>query len=238
MQGKAIHGGWAKWLLVLTGLAACAGAQAQDARDLHTERGPWLGVGVGGAAVRSLSPAPSSGREGLAGNIEVGYRFTRQWGVGLDFGAIAPVKGCTDWDCASTPAEFAPNFTRVFAFGEFRPRNTAWRFRASAGVSRFCYSRYWSDSAWSWGDFAMLIIDDDYLYDTVSGSGAYRCEARSRAMGGSLSVGYDWAVEPDVPVAMGLRLTAEAANFDATRSIGVPAFRHRAVTLSLHLTFN
>lgn len=219
-------------------MAAGTCAHAQGAHDLRVEPGPWLGVGVGGAAVRSLAPSPSSGREALAGSIELGYRFTPQWGVGLDLGAIAPVSGCTDWDCAASAAEFAPNFTRVFAFGEFRPRNTGWRFRAGAGVSRFCYSRYWSDSAWNWGDIAMMIIDDDYLYDTVSGSGAYRCGARTLALGGSLSVGYDWAVSRNAPVSMGVRLTAEAANFGATRNIGVPAFRHRAVTLTLHLNVN
>lgn len=213
-------------------------AAAQRAPDLRVDPGPWFSVGLGGAAVRSLSPAPSSGREGLAANLEVGYRITPQWGVGLDLGALAPVAGCKDWDCAATPAEFAPSFTRVFAFGEYRPRNTGWRLRASAGVSRFCYSRYWSDTAWNWGDIAMLLLDDDYLYDTVTGSGAYRCGARNLAMGGSLTVGYDWAVAPEAPVSMGVRLTAEAANFDATRSIGLPAFRHRTLTLTLQLNVN
>jgi hypothetical protein len=223
----------------VAGAAAFAGtAQAQGTHELNILPGPWLSVGVGGATVKSLAPSPAAGLEGVAGSIEVGYRFTPEWGVGLDFGAIAPVGGCAYWDCASPPQEFAPNFTRVFAFGEFRPRDSGWRFRASAGVSRFCYSRYWSDSAWNWGDFAMMLLDEDYLADTIGGSGAYRCDGRTRAMGGSLMVGYDWAVTPKAPVSIGVRLTAEAANFGATDQIGVPAFRHRAVTLSLHLNLN
>lgn len=222
--------------IILT-IAALAATTLQ-AREPRVVPGPWLSVGVGGATVSSPSPAPAAGLEGVAASIEVGYHFTPQWGMGLDFGAIAPVQGCRYWDCTNAPVDFAPNFTRVFAFGEYRPRESGWRFRASAGVSRFCYGRYWSDSAWNWGDFAMLLLDDDYLYDTVSGSGAWRCNARTRALGGSLSVGYDWAVASQAPVSMGVRLTAEAANFDATSRIGVPAFRHRAVTLTLHLNVN
>lgn len=226
-------------LFVLAGLVAWPAAAVADDRDLQVAPGWWLGVGVGAAAVHSPAPAPAANREGLTGSIEVGYRFTPRWGVGVDFGAVAPVRGCADWDCANgSPGHFAPNFTHVFGFGEFRPRNSGWRLRASAGISRFCYSRYWSDSAWSWGDFAMLLLDDDYLYDTVSGSGAYRCGARTRALGGALTVGYDWAVSRTAPVSTGVRLTAEAADFGSTPAIALPGFRHRALTLTLHLNFN
>ncbi len=202
----------------------------------------WLGAGLGGAAVDSLAPAPSADRRGLAASVEFGYRLTPQLGLGLEFGAVAPLGGCADWGCGDSATSFAPNFTRIHAFGEFRPPDSGWRFRAGAGVSRFCYRRHWSASAWGWGDtlgvaLAAILDDEPDVYSS-DGSGAYSCDGRMKALGGTLSVGYDWPVSVHAPVSVGLRLSAEAANFGATPAIDLPAFRHRAVMLTLHLNIN
>jgi hypothetical protein len=227
--------------LVLLAAMAALSAPVFAESDLHAS-GWWLGAGMGVGSVKSLAPAPSTGRDAVAATIDLGYRFTPQWGLGMGFGALVPMDGCLDWQCADTPAAFAPSFTRITAFGEFRPRDSGWRFRAGAGVSRFCYSRHWSDSAWSIGDTLDLLLaaalDDDQYGETIGGSGAYRCDARMKALGGVLSVGYDWPASRHKPVAVGMRLSAEAANFGPTHAIGLPAFRHRALMLTLHMNIN
>jgi hypothetical protein len=190
----------------------------------------WLGASVGGASVNSLAPAPSAGREGLAASIEVGYRPAPDWGVGLEYGGVLPFSGCAQLGCGESGADFAPNFTRFFAFGEFRPRNSGLRLRAGFGVSRFCYRRYWSEEAWNWFDTLMLALDEDY---SEGGSGAWRCDASRQALGGSVSLGYDWPVAAGA--AMGVRLTAEAANYARSPAMDLPSFRHRAVLLSVHI---
>jgi hypothetical protein len=204
--------------------------------------GWWLGAGMGVGSVKSLAPAPSTGRDAVAASFDLGYRVTPQWGLGMEFGALVPMDGCLDWQCADTPAAFAPSFTRITGFGEFRPGDGGWRFRAGAGVSRFCYSRHWSSSAWSIGDTLDLLLaaalDDDQFGETIGGSGAYRCDARMKALGGVLSVGYDWPVARASPVSVGMRLSAEAANFGPTRALGLPAFRHRTLMLTLQLNIN
>jgi hypothetical protein len=197
----------------------------------------WAGVGLGGGAVNSLAPAPSSGRNVLAASFEVGYRLNPQFGLGLEFGAVAPLSGCADWQCGDSAADFAPSFRRIFAIGEFRPRDSGWRLRAGLGMSRFCYQRHWSENAWSMFDTVMLLLlDDDDLSD--GGSGAWRCDASRLALGGSVSVGYDWNVGAVDGVSYGVRLSAEAANFSKSPGIGMPAFQHRAMMLTLHLNVN
>jgi hypothetical protein len=229
-----------KKLVLLAAVAALSApvfAQADEGRLSAW----WLGGSLGMGAMKSRPPAPSAGRDALDASVEFGYRLTPQWGAGFEFGALVPVNGCADWQCAGTAAAFAPRFTRLMAFGEFRPRASAWRLRAGAGLSRFCYSRHWSDSAWSIVDtldVLLVAMLDDELDETLTGSGAWRCDARIKALGGIVSVGYDWPVSPGHPVSVGLRLSAEAADFGPTRAIGLPAFRHRAVMLSLHLNIN
>lgn len=196
----------------------------------------WGGIGVGGGAVKSLSSAPSAGRGGLEGSIEVGYRFTPNWGLGMELGALAPVSGCRDLGCGDTSADFAPTFNRLMAFGEFRARSSGLRLRAGVGMSRFCYSRHWDSDAWSLFDTLLLVFDDDHIYS--GGSGAWLCDGARRAFGAAVSVGYDWQVAPRAPVWLGVRLSAEAARFSASTATGLPAFRHRAVMLSLHLRVN
>jgi hypothetical protein len=241
----ARHGSLAALLAMLIGVSTWATpALAQRPRDFRDDESAprlWLGVGVGGAAVQSLAPAPSAGEDALNLSIDVGYRFTPQWGVGLEFGAVLPANGCPDWQCPVNSAEFAPSFTRILAFGEFRPRQSGWRFRAGAGLSRFCYRSHWSDTAWSWVDtvdFALQLLGDDAISNETVGSGGHRCDARMNALGGTVSAGYDWPVRPESPVAMGLQLGVEAANFGANPASDLPAFRHRAVTLLLRLDIN
>lgn len=62
-----------------------------------------------------------------------------------------------------------------------------------------------------------------------------RCDAAQRALGGSVSVSYDWAL-PRTPATMGLRLSAETARFKSEPDVNMPSFQHRAVMLSLHFT--
>ena len=205
------------------------------------QAGWWLGAGLGGARVRSLGPAPAAGRAAMDASLDFGYRFNRQLGLGFELGTLVPAGGCRDWNCAASPAQFAPTFTRMQAFGELRPPDGRWYVRAGVGVSKFCYSHRWSDSGWSWADsvhLALLWLADEPVDETISGTGATRCDARARAAGGTVAVGYDWPVSPRSPVSVGMRLSAEAANFGATPAIGVPAFRHRAVMLSLRVSVN
>jgi hypothetical protein len=234
MYGTRRRRGLIALLVMLAGFAAwSAPALAQEESGSRW----WLGADLGGAGVHSLVPAPSAGRKAIAASLEIGYRVTPQLGLGFEYGGVAPLSGCAEFGCGSAPADFAPNFTRLLAFGEFRPRDSGWRLRAGAGVSRFCYSQHWDDSAWGWGDTVTVILfgDED---DTFEGTGAYRCDARVKALGGAVSVGYDWPVKRGSPVATGLRLSVEAANFGAAPAIGLPAFRHRAVMLTLHLNIN
>jgi hypothetical protein len=229
-----------KKMVLLAAIAAVSAPVFAENGD--DAAGWWLGAGMGVGSLKSLAPAPSAGRDAVAASFDLGYHLTPQWGLGMEFAALVPMDGCLDWQCAATPASFAPSFTRITGFGEYRPDDSGWRIRAGAGVSRFCYSRHWSSSAWSIGDTLDLLLaaalDDDQYGETLGGSGAYRCDARMKALGGVLSVGYDWPVSPNRPVSVGLRLSAEAANFGPTPALGLPAFRHRALMMTLHLNIN
>jgi hypothetical protein len=216
-------------LLMLPVLAAAQHSQVPP------EQRVWAGVGIGAGAVNSLAPAPGADRDAVAASLEIGSRLTPSWAMGLELGTVAPVSGCREWACGSSSSEFAPSFGRLLAFGELRPRNSGLRLRAGVGVSRFCYQRHWSEDAWSIWDSLLVIFDDDYLY--YGGSGAWRCDASRKALGGSVSVGYEWQTA-DAPVSMGVRLSAEAARFSGSPASGMPAFGHRAVMLTLHLRVN
>jgi hypothetical protein len=227
--------------LAIASLPASAQHYSYQQDGEYFTRGWWLSAGLGGGSVNSQAPAPSAQRDAFTASVDVGYHISPRWGLGLDAGIVVPGGDCARWECAASPAEFAPNFTHLRVFGEYRPRNSGWRLRAGVGSSRFCYRSYWSDSGWNWVDtidVVLQLLNDDYISnDTIDGgSGAYRCDAKKGALGVALSAGYDWPVAG--PMSMGVRLTAEGANFRATPSIGLPAFRHRAVLLSLHLNLN
>lgn len=217
-----------KWMLILAGVCLSSPALSQHDPD----RPPfWIGAGLGGGAVQSLQPAPSAGRNFLAASVEAGYRFNRHWGAGVELGALVPFTGCEQWQCGDSSADFAPAFTRMFAFAEYRPASQGWHVRAGAGLSRFCYQSHYSKDAWSWIDTLNLLFDDDYLYS--GGTGAWQCDARHHALGGAVSVGYDWPLRT-LPATMGVRLTAEAADFAGKPEVTMPSFRHRALMLTLH----
>lgn len=219
-------------LLMLAAFIVPGGAWAQQSA-LSNEMGRpfWVGIGLGGGSINSLAPAPAADRGAVSASIEVGYRLHPRWAAGLELAALVPVSGCARLDCVD-PARFAPTFSRLFAFSEYRPANSGWRLRAAAGVSRFCYQSHWSSNAWSWLDTLNLVLFDE-LYEDVTGTGGWRCDARRHALGGSLSVGYDWV--RNQRGSMGVRLSAEAASFDHTPAAALPAFGHRAVVLSMHL---
>lgn len=221
-------------LLILSAalLAGVLPAAAQNASSQHDAAPVWLGVGLGHGTFRSLDPAPSAGREGLVASLEFGYRLNRDFGVGLEVSGLLPFSGCSQWECGENRADFAPDFSRFSAFAEYRPGRTGLRLRAGLGMSRFCYRSHWSDSAWSWFDALMVVLVDE---DHDFGSGAMRCDAAQRALGGSVSVSYDWALKR-APATMGVRLSAEAANYKGEPRVDMPAFRHRAVMMSLHFT--
>lgn len=225
------------WVLLAMALVVPIGALAQSGHANGNTQPFWLGVGVGGAAVNSLQPAPSAGRDALAASIELGYRLTPEWGMGLEYGGVLPLSGCAQWQCGQSRADFAPNFTRLFAFGEYRTGESGLSVRGGFGVSRFCYQRHWSEHAWSWIDTLDLLLSDDDYYSNDRGSGAWRCDAAGKALGAAVSLGYDWPVARN-SVSMGVRLTAEAANFAGAPAAELPSFRHRAVSLTLHLNLH
>lgn len=211
--------------------------RAGDLDDPDVRR-MWVGVGLGGGKVKSLAPAPAAGSGLVSASVEIGYRLQPNWGFGMELGAIGPTSGCEEWNCGASPESFAPNFSRVIAFGEFRPNYSGLRIRAGFGMSRFCHERHWDSNGWSPFDFVMALIDDNYLLTADGGSGAWRCDAARHALGGSVSIGYDWRVGGDSPLLMGVRLSAEGANYSNSRNIDVPKFRHRAVMLSLQMQLN
>ena len=88
-------------------MLASAATAAQGAAS--TAAGPlWLGIGVGGARVKSLAPAPAAGSGGIAGTLEVGYRITTRLGFGLEVAGFKPLQGCAEWNCGASAADFAP----------------------------------------------------------------------------------------------------------------------------------
>jgi hypothetical protein len=230
-------------LCILAGITSwSAPAMAQynpGSWDDKSGSGWWLGAGLGAASVGAASHGPSAGRGGFAASVDFGYRLTPQWGLGFEYAGVMPAGGCESWNCPAAAVQFSPNFTHLLAFGEYRPRETGWRFRAGLGASRFCSSKQWSDTAFGWGDvlniFLSAALDQEASSDEIGG---YRCDGRMSALTGVASVGYDWSVSAHSPVTMGVRLSAEAAKFAESPAINVPAFRYRAVTLTLHLNIN
>lgn len=201
--------------------------------DFEAER-YWLGVGLGGGAVKSAAPAPAADRNAFGASIDVGIRITPQWGVGLEYGVVAPFGGCGGHHCTPDTPGFAPDFTRWFLIGEYRPpgADRGWRLRAGVGVSSMCY-RYYRTEASDWEEFLEAILFDDYDDDHRT---HWSCKSLS-TLGGSLSLGYQWELE-DRGSSIGLQLRGEAANFGASTRAGTPAFRHRAVVLQIQFNLN
>jgi hypothetical protein len=225
-----------RWLLPVCAVLAapCADAQYRAgyaSYDDPADAGWWLGVGLGTGSITSAAPAPSAKRDGFAANLDLGYRLTPTWGLGFEIGVVAPTSGCGASHCAPNDPDFAPNFAHWFVVSEWRPGNAGWRLRASAGLSTMCYDHYYSDTGW--GTFWNVVLFGDLQVGSV---GSTRCRNLS-ALGGALSVGYQWPLG-DSGTSMGLQLRGEAANFAASSQAGLPAFHHRALVLLLQLNVN
>ena len=227
------------WLLPVGALLAAPHADAQYRAEQHYDSygetpgaGWWLGVGLGAGSITSTAPAPSAKRDGFAANLDAGYRLTQTWGLGIEIGVIAPTDGCGARHCAPTNPQFAPNFAHWFGVGEWRPGKGGWRLRASAGLSTMCYDYEYSGNS-AWGTFWNVLLFGDMQVGSV---GSTRCRNLS-ALGGALSVGYQWPLG-DSGTSMGLQLRGEAANFAASSAAGTPAFHHRALSVLLQLNVN
>jgi hypothetical protein len=212
-----------------------AHAQSPVYDDDLARYGYWLSVGLGGGTVKSAAPAPSAGRDAFGASIDTGIRFTPAWGIGLEYGIVAPGSGCGGHHCSPSEPEFAPDFTRWFLIGEYRPPNDRrLRLRVGVGVSNMCYSHYRAEGASAWQEFLEAVLFDDYDVDTEGTH--WSCKSLS-ALGGSVSLGYQWELE-DTHSSIGLQLRAEGANFAASSKAGTPAFRHRAVMLQVQFNIN
>ena len=202
-------------------------------RDFDAHR-HWLGFGLGYGSIGSDSPAPSADRKVISGSIETGYRLTPEWGLGVEFGVVAPTTGCDGKGCTALLPDFAPNFTRWFLLGEYRPGDSGMSIGLGAGLSLMCY-RYYETDRWTWGQVvAALVFGDDG--DGARGR-ATGCK-RLGAFGASASIGYQWSLGEDEPATLGLRLRGETAKFAASPKANTPEFRHRAVMMQLQLIFN
>ncbi|HTQ35633.1 MAG TPA: hypothetical protein VMH77_01245 [Steroidobacteraceae bacterium] len=210
---------------------ATAAAQALYYSNFDGHR-IWVGVGVGNGTVESAAPAPAAGLSAFAGSIDAGYRITREWGLGIDVGVIAPLGGCGGHQCSPAQYDFAPDFAHWFLLSEYRPGG-GWRLRAGAGISSMCY-HYYKGSAPSW-EYVVAVLLDDSDYDPDAPQ--WRCNSLS-AFGASASIGYQWRIGRDSPASVGLQLRGEMADFAASSNAGTPAFRHRAVTLQMQFAFN
>jgi hypothetical protein len=163
--------------------------------------------------------------------VDAGLRFTPEWGAGLEYGVITANSGCGGHSCTPADSDFAPDFSHFFLVAENRLLKRL-RLRAGVGLSSMCYSYHRTHSS-DLEQFveALFFDDDDYLYDD---STHWECKSSLKALGGSVSIGYQWPLS-DPRSSIGLQLRGEAANFAASSTAGTPAFRHRAVTLQVQL---
>jgi hypothetical protein len=235
-------------LLVLLGTLLCpvlAGAQVRSPPQAWPSQGDfsqgdfddhrlWLGLGIGGGSITSTAPAPSADRDSIAASIDVGVRITPEWGVGLEFGVVSPTSGCDGQGCAPVLPGFAPNFTRWFLLGEYRPGGAGMRIRAGAGLSSMCYRFYETDHLSTWEIIGTALLGGDVDSDSGRGTG---CD-RLRTFGAAVSVGYQWWLGEDAPVSLGLQLRGETAKFAASSKARTPQFRHSAVMMQLQFIFN
>ena len=217
-------------LPVLLGSLLCPLMANADGYELDPESSFWVSGGLGAGQVVSGSHAPSADRSGFTLNIDVGRRFNSQWGLGLEFGAIAPSGGCDGLSCTTASPDFAPSFSHLFAVGEYRPANSGWRLRGGAGLSSMCYSWYKSHVN-AFEKFINVLLGEDDPTDY-----SVRCRNLT-ALGISAAVGYQFSF-PDSHTSLGLQLRGEAANYSASAKAGLPAFHHRAVVLLAVLSFN
>jgi hypothetical protein len=224
-----------KPLVLLVGLLLCpvlAGAQSRYA-GVDPDNPFWLGLGVGGGKLQSAASAPSAERDAFSFSVDVGVRIARDWGLGLEYGLVMPQGGCGGHGCTPQRSDFAPNFSHWFLIAEHRPPDSGVRLRAGAGVSSMCY-RYYKAQGDFWEEFveALVFRDDTVDYDDTH----WDCKSL-RALGGLVSVGYQWPIS-EGEGSIGVQLRGEAAKFAASSKAGTQAFRHRAVTMQIQLNLN
>ncbi len=229
------------WLAgLLLGPVLAHAAQSPYFEDDLARDGYWLSMGIGGGKVGSTATAPSAGRDAIDFSVDTGIRLTPRWGIGLEYGIVAANSGCGGHHCTPSAPDFAPDFTRLFLIGEYRPpHDRGLRLRAGVGVSNMCYSYYKADGSSAWEDFLeflAIVLSDDYHYDRDHDGTHWSCKSLS-ALGGSVSVGYQWQIARS-NTSVGLQLRAEAANFAASSKAGTAAFHHRAAMLQVQLSFN
>lgn len=229
---------WLACMLLSPVLAHAAHSPYDD--DVLAPEPFWLSMGFGSGTVNSLAPAPSAGRDAFSFSVDAGMRLTPEWGAGLEFGVVAPSGGCTGHHCTPSVPDFAPAFTHWFLIGEYRsPYDRHLRLRAGLGVSNMCYSYYKAQgSAWEEIlEFLAILLSDDYDPGDFDHHGTHWACRSLSALGGSVSVGYQWQLGRSRS-SVGLQLRAEAAHFAASSKAGTPAFRHRAVMLQVQLNLN
>jgi hypothetical protein len=192
----------------------------------------WLGLGFGSGTITSTAPAPSADRSGIAASIDGGFRFSPEWGLGLEFGVVGPASGCNGRGCSYGEPHFAPDFTHWFLIGELRPGNGGMRLHVGAGLTSMCYSYYDAERP-TWEVFLDAVIFGDPVDDMRT---TRQCD-HLHAFGASASVGYQWPLRYS-HTSLGVQLRAEAANFAASTRALTPAFHHRALALQLQLNFN
>jgi hypothetical protein len=214
---------------------ALAGAQSGNPRDDFEDHRFWADLALGGGSITSARPAPSADRDVISGNIDVGLRIHPEWGLGTEFGVIGPTSGCGGrTECNPRRPDFAPNVTRWFLIGEYRPGDRGMQLRVGAGPTWMCY-RYYETSTSAWDKLLnALFLGDD---GSAKPERSIGCK-HLRALGASVSVGYQWQLGEDAPASIGLQLRGEAANFGANSKAGTPAFHHRALMMQVQLSIN
>jgi hypothetical protein len=222
------------FLLVCTLLCpVLAGAQGRHMsyRAERPDDPGWLGIGFGSGSMESPDTAPSAGLNAFTFSLDAGVHINPQWGLGIEYGLIAPHGGCGGHHCTPAYSDFAPDFSHWFLLVEQRPGNGGLRLRGGVGVSSMCYRYYRArDSQWEkFWDSVFFGDDDDADQNRIS----WHCKSL-QALGASASVGYQWSL-PHSPGSIGLQLRGEAANFAASSTAGTSAFHHRAVSLQIQL---
>jgi hypothetical protein len=193
----------------------------------------WLGVGFGGGRLQSAAPAPAADRAAYSFSVDVGTRITPNWGLGLEYGLVMPQGGCGGHSCTPQSSGFAPNFSHWFLIAEHRRPYSGVRLRVGAGVSGMCY-RYYRAHGDFWEEFLEALVFGD---DNVDPDATHWDCKQLHALGGLVSVGYQWPVS-DGEGSIGVQLRGEMAEFAASSTAGTPKFKHRAVMLQLQFNVN
>lgn len=216
-------------LLVVSLFATVAGllvAPPGGAQSMDLDERWWLEGGIGASQVETPAAVLPGQRGGAVLSVGGGFRPVRELGFGIEYSSNAPFTGCQRWDCDGDTRNFKPGFNRLSAFGELRLFQGKVRLRYGVGDVSYCYRGRPSFDLWN-----VLFNGNDTAYsscDSVSGFAK------------SASIGFHWMEDDGAgnPMAAGLRLGVEEADFKGRARIDLPAFRYRAATLTLQLSLN